>query len=390
MKTLASLFLLLLVSSLHAQAPVEGDVNYVPNQAYNNLRVLVKDTALYQDIIRGRVNIPAIESGLQARKFSYERELTYPIRIAIDPGHMASNKREAILEERFIRAKKIFFYEAKLAMATALLVEESLRKAGFHVMLTREWGKTALDMTYDKWYRRHRCNFLRRDLEAERITQDQFDRFTKLKKKELFWQYFTFLELRQRIEKINLFQADLTLIIHFNASEFRALPHTSAPRVEDNYTVFFIPGGFTTSEINSDRWANDIQRLTASDQIGLSQFLSATVANEFIRAFRVAPLDTPSTIPWVNKFAVRTHSPGVFGRNLYLTRAINSPLCYAEPFLQNNTEMIDVLNRKDFSVGPVKGVPPVLKTVADCYVTGIKKYLQEGQFFVTFGKRDRP
>jgi N-acetylmuramoyl-L-alanine amidase len=358
---------------------------------FENLRLLVKDTVMYQKILTGEIEIAAIESGLRGRATGRGNTLTYPIKIAIDPGHVATNKRESEIEERFIyldkdrNLPKVFFYEARNTLATSYLIKELLERQGFQVMITRDDTGTSLGMSYTNWYDKFRFKTLTEELQNGLITQEQHDRFVTLDEKDLFNQFFNFLDIRTRIDKINSFEPDVTLILHYNASEFRAIPRENAPVTEQNYSVYFVPGGFTNTELNSPTQATDVRRLVSSLDVQRSVSLSQSVSQRLYEAFQVEPISTDANIPWVNKYAVQATPMGVYGRNLYLTRTIQSPLCYAEPFVQNNRSFIYKLNEKTMEIKGLKGkFPPILQSVARAYYLGVLDYFKKGEFSIVF------
>ena len=91
-------------------------------------------------------------------KNTHEDPVKYPVseflglRIALDPGHMASNWEQAVLEKRYVKVEgeyygqkeDIRFFEANLAYTTSLLLKEMLEKKGAIVKITHEYGKSAM------------------------------------------------------------------------------------------------------------------------------------------------------------------------------------------------------------------------------------------------------
>lgn len=377
--------LFLFLFQVHGQSNVERPVLHEV-YSLNNLKIMVQDSSMYMDILRGRVNIPAIESGLVSRLTAKGNVIKYPIKIAIDPGHVGTSFKESVLEERFIYSRRhnIKFSEGELTMATAYLLKEMLERHGFVVMITRENYETSFGMSYTQWYKKERKSQLAADLQRGRISQREYNEFVGLGMKDLFHRYFNIADLENRKDKINLFKPDMTFVIHFNASEFKADENTDAPIVDHNYSVSFIPGGFTNDELMASTQSEDLRRLTATDDIIKSLALSKAVLDQFEAAFSVQPLPPDElSIPWVSKYSTLSDFTGVYGRNLYLTRTIQSPLCYVEPFLQNNRSFIVKLNEKTLTVEGRK-VSPLLQTVARCYYNAVLEYLRGGQFSIEF------
>lgn len=341
-----------------------------------NLRLLIKDTAILNDVKRGIFNHPALEIAAKT-PLSVSTVRNYPIRIAIDPGHIASSKKEALLEERYVNSEHGFFYESELNMATALELKKLLNERGFIVMLTREEGKTAFGMSYTQWFRKEFKNSLKKDLERKIITEDQYQTLLRSSKQDVFNKYFKNKDFTERIDKINAFQPDLTLIIHYNVSEFENSPDHFCPIVDYNYSVSFVPGGFTGTELKYERQLNDFIRLASTDIIRKSVLLSSFVNEEFSSRLGTKNL-TPELLPnlwYLEKYSVFSNIPGVFARNLPMTRSVRSPLCYSESILQNSASEIKALAKRGYKIGKYN-VSPRVRDIADCYYTSVNKYLQ--------------
>lgn len=341
-----------------------------------NLRFLLKDTSLYSNIAKGIFDHPALEIGAK-KEFKEISHKNYPIRIAIDPGHVASNRREAAIEERYINSKHGFFYESELNMATALALKQMLETRGFEVMLTRNPKETACGMSYLKWYKKKFKQDILADLRRGRISVDRYQTLLKASPKDVFHKYFKDKEFISREEKINAFAPDIALIIHYNASEFVNSASNYSPEVAYNYSVYFVPGGFTNAELKQQTHLEDFIRLASTDNIQKSIQLSSFIATEF-EAKLGAPLLKPDDIPelwYLDKYSVYAGTPGIYSRNLFMTRTIISPVCYGECLLQNNAEEIRMLSKREYLIGPYK-VSWRVKDVANCYYAGVIRYFQ--------------
>ena len=346
----------------------------VLGQQFDNFALLVKDTSVVAGIRNGVYSHPAIEIAAKS-EFKKTPNRGFPIRVAIDPGHIATSKKEAVMEERYVRSKQGFFYEAELNMATALELKRKLEARNFEVMITRSPKATALGMSYDKWFKKYSREALCSDLSQNKITRNQYEELIRLSKKDLFHKYFKDKDFQVRKDLINAFQPDITLIIHYNATEFENTDKAFAPEVDYNYAVAFVPGGFTNKELETESQLNDFIRLASTDIVEKSVILSSFIVDEFetkLGAPKLLPTDNPD-LWYLKKYSVYTGTPGVFSRNLYLTRAISSPMCYGESLLQNNANEVIKLSKRDTKVGPYKISSRVLD-VADCYYTGTIKY----------------
>lgn len=86
------------------------------------------------------------------------------------------------------------------------------------------------------------------------------------------------------------------------------------------------------------------------------------------------PNDLPA-LWYLDKYSVYSGEPGIYSRNLFMTRTISSPICYGECLIQNNVHEIRKLSKRELVVGPYK-VSSRVKDVADCYYAGVVKYFQ--------------
>lgn len=360
------------------------------SQVFNHARVVVKDSTIYSKIFDGSVSVPVVTNAMNVY-YRPSNVLKYPVRVAIDPGHIAGNWEEAYLEGHFIenRKEKVRFFESELTMATALTLKRKLEADGYLVMMTRNWGEGANGKSFTKWFKSDFRKQLAADLESGAIDSSRYHRLAAASRAEVFESYYRILDLKERAKKINLFKPDITVIIHYNTSEFTAKRGEDAPIFENNFSSYFIPGGFTLAELSSSSQEQDIFRLLSTNTVERSARLSDCVAREFKKSFSLPDLTISDTatvaadVPWLKHFASATTFPSVFGRNLYLTRVVRSPLVYGEPFLQNNRKMVHELNRRDYKIDGLK-TSPVVPIAAQCYYNGILRYLKEGNFSVVF------
>lgn len=341
----------------------------------SNLRLLIKDSIVYGNALyKGLYAHPAIEIA----RFKQPELLpvqNYPIRISLDPGHLATNRKEAILEERYIHSKAGFYYEAELTMATALVLQRLLQERGFEVMLTRQEKESSLGPSFLAWYRKEFKKQAAMDLQAGRITQTFYNELQGASKKEVFHRYFKDVEFRSRAQKINSFNPDIALSIHYNASEFRNDTQSYAPLSDTNYSVVFVGGGFTLAELALDSQMEDFIRMASSNVLPASIRLASYLAEEFETKLKAPRLQPDAPIPYLHRYSVYTQVPGVYSRNLYLTRAVKAPIVYGECFVQNSIQENDALALRTFKVGSIRTSPRV-QAVAEAYYSAIIKYFQ--------------
>jgi len=283
------------------------------------------------------------------------------VRIAIDPGHFGG--RWAQLEKRFVivppektkNNQLIYFCEGNLTYLTALELKRLLESEGALVMITRPGiGDGAMKENFFQWLENH----------------------SDLRKKEsslsrLFRSYNT-EDLFERAKKINAFSPDLAVIIHYNAhspGKDRAQTHL----VRANYNLAFIPGAFGANELTHVQDRYEFLRLIVTDTLDQSLRLSNSIVKQFVTKLDVPLIAAHEKTTYSEASIIQ--KPGIYSRNLVLTRLIHSPLCYGETLIQNNEEEIYRLSSTPISIA---GIPASrrIQEVAEAYFEGIKEYLK--------------
>lgn len=294
---------------------------------------------------------------------SEKREGLAGVKIAIDPGHYGG--LYAQLEERYIdiadpnkEGGKIQFDEGTLSFLTASYLKELLEKEGALVLLTREGiGKGAAKDDFFDWLKKNPHHWTGTPLP------------------KIFRSYFNPLDLRARAEKINQFQPDLTIIIHFNShQEMADLPSNHFTTMV-NFNLVFVPGAFCKKELSDQDSRYEFLRLICSQDLEDSLQLSRHLLSRFTKRLNVAVVQDSDEISYLNRVCIKLEE-GIYARNLALTRLVHGPICYGETLIQNNLEECQSLTKKDFQI---QGVPcsSRLKEVAEAYFEGIKSYLLE-------------
>ncbi len=243
-------------------------------------------------------------------------------RIAIDPGHLGGDL--AFLEHRFVILQtepEILLKEGTLCLETAKYLKALLESEGALVFLTKESdGEAVYSQTFWEW--------LSTKFPLE-LKIDPALSFQPLS--VIFRRMYNPLDLRARIEKINAFEPDVTLIIHYNMATKHNRNTGYNPGSKVNYNLCFIPGAFMKGELELKEKRQDFFRLATENSLELSEQLSSLVIAQFTDILKVKP---------ASKYALSESSlaisKGVFSRNLALTREIHSPLCYGETLMQDN------------------------------------------------------
>lgn len=303
------------------------------------------------------------------------------LRIAIDPGHMAENRKQAKWESRYMHikeggffSKSYRFYEADLAFATAYLLKRKLEENGAEVMITREQDMNAIGIPFKQWYRNNFQRELEKDFQSGELDSSYYQWLKdEAKKKDVYRSYFRSKDFEARVKQIDNWKPDITFIIHYNADgSGRRQAHSK------NYCMAFIPGAFAKGELKDHESRIDFLRLLLSNEIKASSKLSHEFIKQHQRILNIEPVsDSLETkIPYLNNYSVATDYPGVYSRNLRLTRTVKGTLCFGESLLQENLEEARLLSRKDYCKGDICTSTRV-EQVAEAYFLALVQYLNQ-------------
>lgn len=311
------------------------------------------------------------------------------LRVALDPGHFAGDMELAELEGKYMKMHpssktgnaSIAFNEANLSLATAYVIRDELEALGAIVLLSREIpGQGVRDISYADWRAYEAESTLMAEVAAGRIDSADLDWWDR-KADEKAWckRVFNAVDLRLRSEKINAFQPHATLIIHYNIDspnwELRDKDGFFTP-TNENYLMAFTPGSFMAGELEDVESRVAFLRQLLSTDIPESVRLSDAFVQASVRVTGVPVIAEPNEMPYLNKGSILTKKPGVYARNLALTRLIAGPICYGESLCQDNIREARALNQRDF---PIAGImaPNRIKEVAKAYVEAVKKWAGE-------------
>ena len=285
------------------------------------------------------------------------------IRIALDPGHMAGSLAEATKEGKYIKitqdnGKKINFFESKLAWYTSRILADTLEKLGAEVMLTRNaYNLTALDSTYSDWLRHYQ----------------QENPELHINKWQFFFKTFKKIEFKKRVEKINAFKPHLTLIIHYNVDATNT--GWTKPTFRNN-SMAFVGGSFVKDELDKPEDRFNLLRLLLSEDIPSSIEFSSSILNAIDHQLHVKQISIQNKQFFLDKYCLYTGEPGVYHRNLTLSRQVFGTLCYAEPLYQDNIQECLKLSQQDLNYQEQK-LPKRIQEVAYAYLRGILDYLNQ-------------
>lgn len=335
------------------------------------------------DRLPARLHFPALLA------FSPPADTQRPLsglRVALDPGHFAGDMELAELEGKYMKmnasprtgGQQIAFNEANLSLATAYLIRDQLQALGATVLLSRtEPGKGVRDITYPEWRERESQTALMAEIAAGRIDSAKLDWWRK-KADEKAWckNVFNAIDLRLRAEKINAFQPHLTLIIHYNIDspnwELRDKEGFFTP-TNENYLMAFTPGSFMKGELEDVESRVAFLRQLLTRDVEGSIRLSEAFVRQSVRYTGVPIIPEPNDMPYLNRGSILAGHPGVYARNLALTRLIAGPLCYGESLCQDNVNEARALNQRDFQIAGIMA-PNRIKAVATAYVEAVKEW----------------
>lgn len=326
--------------------------------------------------------------------FSYDSKAAKPLkglRVALDPGHIAGDMELGFKEERYmwlqlLSGEEIQFNEAELALVTAKLIKSKLEEKGAIVFISRPLsGKSSFGITYEEWLKGTIKESVADEVRQKRITQEKADSLLKQGDTREVWDFFLKVaDIRNRAKLINDFHPHFTLIIHYNFGG-RMIPSYKKflkgkdkkllYPTDENYSVMFIPGGISEAEVESKRDRLEILRLLLTKDMTQSLSFASAVQKRVNKDLKIPSLPRNNTIDYARKHS-NYAAEGVYSRNLKLTRLVHSPLCYAEPLLQNNIKEAMEFNKKTFEYDGHKTSPRV-KLIADAYYNAIIDYVNK-------------
>ena len=302
-------------------------------------------------------------------------------RIAIDPGHFGTNMKDAMVEQKFVYFLKpageqgardtVQLFESTLTFNTAQIVSAVLKERGADVFLTRDRADfTSFNLTFSDWCFVHKKRTLDSLKSIGTLTPARHAQLLKANDYNFFWDFFRDYDLANRAKKINEYNPHATLIIHFNVDEKNA-PWKNDSR--KNFTMAFIGGAYTASNIDRAENKMHLLRMIITDQLWRSEKLSGNTVANFNRTLNI-PIAKPNDAIYLRDNCMSVSTPGVFCRNLVLCRKINSPLVYGESLYQDNErECIDLM-RCDVDAYGIKTSERLIK-VASCYYEAVHDFL---------------
>ncbi|MCA6429956.1 MAG: N-acetylmuramoyl-L-alanine amidase [Cytophagales bacterium] len=316
--------------------------------------------------------------------------------VAIDPGHFASNLKEAQWEEKWVKVKgsdvglkkDVQFFEAELTDLTSLILETKLIAAGAKPFTSKPFGRPSI-RPFSDWYKYDFKSDLFAAHRDHLITDEDYSLLTANDKDSIFVfrKFYRFLEFRKRVEYINQSVPNVTISIHYNAHENSKRDKDGyLPVVQENYSMAFVPGAFLDRELTRVSEKIDFLRLLLSNDIDKS----ARLAHLILEAERhTAGI---SQVPQQNvaideRYCMPTDWDGVYARNLAITRSVKGPVVYLEALLQDNDREVVNLSKKDYEfTHPVYGklyAPKRCEQIAEAVFIGLKQWVEENRKYAS-------
>ncbi len=310
-----------------------------------------------------------------APEFADRPQLLRNVRIALDPGHLAGDLLTAKMERKWVEMKNpaVQLIEGELTLATALLLKEKLELQGAIVFLTRDKpNQSSFGIDFNKWKDSLFLKTLKTDFESGKISlAEKMFYLNKANDTEIFRKFFLKEDSYERARKINEFNPDITLIIHYNVDE----TNTSWDKpTKKNYNMAFVGGAFMKDEFTLEEDRTDFLRLLLTDDLEKSIDFSKYILRSLVSKTNVlAALD--SNAVYLNSSCMNTEVEGVYCRNLTLTRKVKGVICYGESLYQDNINECLSLSKKEIKIGSFLTSKRV-QEVADAYYEGIINYIK--------------
>jgi len=302
-------------------------------------------------------------------------------RIAIDPGHFATTRKEAASEQKFLYfpAKRADFpydsvklFESELSFNTAALLKNMLEQEGAEVFLSRGQNNfTSFNCTYSEWMQRHKIRVLDSLHKCGKLSPAKKASLQKASPYNLFWDFFRDFDLQNRAEKINRYHPDICIIIHYNVDEKNA-PWTRF--TEKDYTMAFVGGGFTSGNLSRTEMKINFLRMLLCPQLNQSNLLSSLTVEQFHKQLGI-PIAKQNDAKYLRENSMATPAQGVYSRNLLLCRQINSVLVYGEALYQDNAMEAAELMKLDLQYKGINTNQRLFK-VAQAYFEALKEYVK--------------
>jgi N-acetylmuramoyl-L-alanine amidase len=283
-----------------------------------------------------------------AERSSFKSKPINELRIAIDPGHMGTDRWDLMTGKYVLAPNGQKLSEGLLNLQTALLLKQRFVKLGAKVLSTREVLKPVSSLNYPSF---DLTPFAKNELRDNSLAPwflgllSKHDKISELisafelspERKRLFSErvrseYFTKrADLISRTEKINNFNPDLVLIIHYDTSSSSNTDHSINPS-SPNATKIFVPGAFTPTELSS----NTQRTLFARKLLDIEYWhQSLSLSQKILKQMTVRLGTKPQIVQTPGKQV----EPGIIARNFLMPRYLQtSAVAYIEALYYSRPE----------------------------------------------------
>ena len=334
---------------------------------------LIRETNAVFDIYNSGRYEPLVTDGILLPV----REGLKGYKIALDPGHIAYDMETGALEMKHIKMKadpavgltdSAEVAEGMLTYATAQLLKAKLEKEGAQVFITRKDGNSAFGKTFAQWKKDDLLRVVDSLSKIGELKPEQKKYFNsgKAKDRDIFRVIFRDLELAKRVELINNYKPDFTVIIHYNVDETNKEWQKPTDR---NMNMAFVGGAFMRNDLSNTEKRFEFLRLLISEDLEKSIQLSGAVVESFEKTLNV-PTASIRSAKYLVEGCLPTGTNGVYCRNLQLTRYIHTPLVYGETLFQDNFNEIRALNMESDKTKNAR-----VQQVAEAYFQGVLHYV---------------
>lgn len=295
------------------------------------------------------------------------------LKIALDPGHAAINPDEALIEFKFVKAQindsTRFIYEAELNRFTARLLADTLRSLGACVFISDQKPIGILQAFLLRNNIPKLC-----DCPSD-ADSSSFPTPPPLisDPKTFYHSFYKYADMWLKARRINSFSPHITISLHLNVEEKNKPERNGLYSLHNQqYAMVFVPGAYLRRE-----WMNSIQRShfyrqlqTRSPERALP--LAILLIESFHQHLNIPPVAEDASLDYLKNGSVRIH-PGVYARNLYFLRQIESPAILTEPLLQDEKSWFLLLSQKDCEYAG-QPFPCALKPLVSAYTNAILKW----------------
>lgn len=296
------------------------------------------------------------------------------ITICLDPGHIGGTWSQ--IEERHMQVRwgsHPPVKEGDLTILTCQKLEPLLAEAGATVLWTRKANEPITPLRPEDLDGEVLDVFQKSESRLMRHPNKRSLRLLLLWRDMLFYRVF---EIAARAEKIEKFQPDLTLCIHYNAAPDRRPMRPRLFRV--NKLVVFVQGSYMARELEDEWQRYHLMRklLEGSIQIeiGMGEKIGESIAKN---------LESPpeNYLEWTASNPA-SDNPYVWSRNLLANRLFNGPTVFIEgPYMNDRTMFYRLIEGDYDGERTIRGKKyrSIFREFAETLAEGIIEYYKENQ-----------